>query len=292
LHLSSAEISQITADFSDEREIQQKPQTGSFQEPEYPMKIIWSAITCVALFQISASAQPHEVWLFDQSDTHAGGGGGTLYIYDGAQLHGNNAAAATPEVIDLGGTAQSLALAQTGTVPVRPHMFFFNRSDLYSFSLASFTPVAAPPNTPAPYLVFSRDGFGVADSHGGVLTRGSRYLWVADRAANLMTVVDTSTDLVVNEFSLLSSNSADPAPDLMGISPDGNRAYVTLRGPIPLTGNFAGVNNAVGSTPGLGIIRVTQSGRNGELQAIAPVSHRINGEERADPHGIGVRSKR
>jgi hypothetical protein len=179
LHLSSAEISQITADFSDEREIQQKPQTGSFQEPEYPMKIIWSAITCVALFQISASAQPHEVWLFDQSDTHAGGGGGTLYIYDGAQLHGNNAAAATPEVIDLGGTAQSLALAQTGTVPVRPHMFFFNRSDLYSFSLASFTPVAAPPNTPAPYLVFSRDGFGVADSHGGVLTRGSRYLWVA-----------------------------------------------------------------------------------------------------------------
>ncbi len=164
-------------------------------------------------------------------------------------------------------------------------------SDLYSFSLADFSPVAAPPNTPAPNLVFSRDALGIADSHGGVLTRGSRYLWVADRAANLITVVDTLTDVVVNEFSLLGRSTADPAPDLMGISPNGNRAYVALRGPNPLTGNFAGVNNAVGSTPGLGIIRVMEAGRNGYLQAIAPVSHPIDGVERADPHGIGVRSK-
>ena len=106
-----------------------------------------------------------------------------------------------------------------------------------------------------------------------------------------MTIVDTRTDLVMNEFTLLSPNSADPAPDLMGISPDGNRVYVSLRGPNPLTGNFAGVNNAVGATPGLGIIRVTEGGRNGVFQAIAPVSRMVNGVERADPHGIGVRSK-
>jgi hypothetical protein len=77
----------------------------------------------------------------------------------------------------------------------------------------------------------------------------------------------------------------------MEFSPDGNRAYVTLRGPNPLTGNAPSVNNAVGTTPGLGIIRVTQGGRNGVLQSIAPVSRKIGGVERADPHGIGVRMK-
>ena len=51
------------------------------------------------------------------------------------------------------------------------------------------------------------------------------------------------------------------------------------------------MNNAAGTTPGLGIIRVTEGGRNGVLQAIAPVSRIINGVERADPHGIGVRMK-
>jgi hypothetical protein len=426
------------------------------------MKRILVAMSWLFLLQVSAQARQHEVWLFDQFGTRADGGGGKLYIYDGAELQGNHARAANPEVIDLGAAATDVALAQTGTVPVRPHMFFFNRtetygvlayvatghvlfieartrrpvafidvgeqahaaypaanekyvivanqngkkihriwtdyeqeiflhdpqatldlangvtpnglpkqdpvlrpdnapiclnvdsssryafvtlrggglfvvdvtttpmsivaeydasvihpngcigleaagklyvnsgggsatnpyeSDLYAFRLADFSPVPAPPNTPLRSLVFSRDALGVADSHGGILTRDSRYLWVADRAANLMTVVDTRTDVVINEFTLLSQFSADPAPDLMGISPDGNRAYVSLRGPNPLTGNFAGVNNAVGATPGLGIIRVTEGGRNGVFQAIAPVSHQVNGVERADPHGIGVRSK-
>ena len=99
------------------------------------------------------------------------------------------------------------------------------------------------------------------------------------------------TDLVVNEFSVVSTSSADPTPDLMGISPNGNPGYATWRGPNPLTGNFPGVNNAKGSTSLLGIFRVTESGRNGYLEVIAPVSHLVDRVERADPHGIGVRSK-
>ncbi len=95
------------------------------------MKKFGIALACAVLFQISTTAEQHEVWLFDQSDTRPGGGGGTLYIYDGAELQGKHAAAASPEVIDLGGVATDLALAQTGTVPVRPHMFFFNRSETY-----------------------------------------------------------------------------------------------------------------------------------------------------------------
>jgi hypothetical protein len=78
----------------------------------------------------------------------------------------------------------------------------------------------------------------------------------------------------------------------MGIAPAGNRVFAALRGPNPLTANVPGINNAVGATPGLGIIRVTESGRSGVLQAIAPISHVIGGVELADPHGIAVRRTR
>jgi DNA-binding beta-propeller fold protein YncE len=90
------------------------------------------------------------------------------------------------------------------------------------------------------------------DSHGATLTKHARYLWVADRAANRIIVVNTRSDTVVNEIALAGSVSPDPAPDLMGISPSGNRVYVSLHGPAPLTANVFGVNNAVGSTPGSG----------------------------------------
>ncbi|HEU0294550.1 MAG TPA: hypothetical protein VFR47_17555, partial [Anaerolineales bacterium] len=65
----------------------------------------------------------------------------------------------------------------------------------------------------------------------------------------------------------------------------------TLRGPNPLTGNVPGVNNAVSSTPGLGIVRVERNGERGVLQAIAPVTHIVSGVELADPHGLAVRLK-
>src|SRR5687768_1386198 len=78
----------------------------------------------------------YEVWSIDQSNTRdeTGNGlvtdpadsGGTLYVYDGADMRGHNAAGATPEVIDLGGAARDLAVARTGTPAIRPHMHFFN----------------------------------------------------------------------------------------------------------------------------------------------------------------------
>jgi hypothetical protein len=127
------------------------------------------------------------------------------------------------------------------------------------------------------------------DSHGLLLTRHERYLGVADRAANLV-VIDTATYTVVNEIPLAGAVSADPAPDLLDLSPMGNRVYVTLRGPRPLTGNKPEVNNAKGRTPGLGVIGVRHRGRSGVLQAIFPISNVDgNGMEHADPHGVAVR---
>ena len=164
-------------------------------------------------------------------------------------------------------------------------------ADLYVFHLSDFLHTPNPPNTPAPTLVFSHDDQGFVDSHGAVLTKHDGFLWVADRAANRIVVVNTRRDKVVNEIDLVGMLSADPAPDLMDISPSGNRVFISLRGLNPLTGNAPGVNNAVGSTPGLGILRVQRNGRTGVLQAIAPITHVVNGVELADPHGIAVRHK-
>ena len=403
----------------------------------------------------------YEVWVIDQSNTRDEDGngtldsGGTLYIYQGDDLTGDVAASAVPEALDLGGVARGLCLAQTGTAPVRPHMFFFNRggthaviafvatghvlfmdtatrtpvqcvdvgvqahaavpsndqtfvvvanqngrllqrintnyatntftldnaatldlatcttpsgapcqdpvlrpsnrpicpvidesdnltfvtlaggglfvinskatpmsiigeydknavhpegcggvqannrmyinsggpleADLYSFPLSGYTG-ANPPNTPAPTLTYTHDGTA-SDSHGATRTKHDRYFWVGERFGNNITVIDTGSNAVVNQFSLVGSVSSDPAPDLMDISPSGNRVFVTLRGPIPLTGNNPAFNNAAGSTPGLGIIRVEEGGSRGTFFARVPISRIVDGVERADPHGLRVLSK-
>lgn len=163
-------------------------------------------------------------------------------------------------------------------------------SDLYVFRLSGFSTRPSPPNTPAPTPVFSHDIRGEVDSHGAVLVKG-RFLWLADRAANRIVVVDTETDTVVNEIVLAGWISKDPAPDLLDIAPNGEWVFITLRGPRPLTANVEGINNAVGSTPGLGVVSVSPAGRLGALQAVAPISRIVEDVERADPHGLAVRRK-
>ena len=54
---------------------------------------------------------------------------------------------------------------------------------------------------------------------------------------------------MVNEMDLVGEVRADAAPDSMEISPSWNRVFIAMRGPIPLTGNAPGVNNADGATP-------------------------------------------
>jgi DNA-binding beta-propeller fold protein YncE len=140
-------------------------------------------------------------------------------------------------------------------------------------------------------VVFDHSDRQVKDPHGLVLTKPNRFLWVADRAANLMIVVDTEIDIVANEIKLAGAVSPDPSPDILGISPGGRRVYATLRGPNPLTGNNPEGNTAQGQTPGLGVIRVEHGGRNGLLEAVFRDSNfdSTANKERADPHGVAVR---
>jgi DNA-binding beta-propeller fold protein YncE len=147
----------------------------------------------------------------------------------------------------------------------------------------------AQPNTPAPKLVVSQDDRHHTDAHGVALTKRGRYLWVSDRAGNRVVVIETATDVVVNEFPLAGAVSDDPSPDLLVLSPRGDRMYSGLRGSLPLSGD---PHASTGSTPGLGVIHVEDGGRSGELRAVARIANvDAGGVDRADPHGIALRQK-
>jgi DNA-binding beta-propeller fold protein YncE len=146
-----------------------------------------------------------------------------------------------------------------------------------------------PPNTPAPELLFADVTAEHRDAHGPVATSHEKYVWIFDRAGNVAEVFDAATGLRINTVGLLSNDSADPTPDLGVLSPSGNRIFVSLRGPNPLSGD---PHASTGSTPGLGVIQVDEGGRDGRVKAIARITNPdAAGVERADAHGIALRRK-
>jgi DNA-binding beta-propeller fold protein YncE len=193
--------------------------------------------------------------------------------YDTSVVHGNGCLGAEVPgkmYIDSGGgTAANL-----------------HQADLYAFPVTGYSSTN-PPNTPMPALVFS-DPSEEADAHGATLTKHSKYLWVADRGRNFIWVVDTTTDQIVNTIPLEGDVSDDPTPDLVAVSPNGSHAFMSLRGPIPLT---ADPHVSTGSTPGVGVVKITESGRNGVFEAVAPASNLDGTTQRADVHAMTLRIK-
>ena len=162
-----------------------------------------------------------------------------------------------------------------GGWPVAPLSY-----DVYALDLSNL------PKSVSAKLITSRDE-KVADSHG--MTAAGRYLWSADRAGNNIEVIDTVSNMSVGSINLAGSISDDPAPDLLDMAPDGAYVFVGLRGPNPLTGNDKNVNNAKGSTPGVGVIKVMDGGKGGEFAGVAKITNMKEGKETADTHGLAVR---
>ena len=143
-----------------------------------------------------------------------------------------------------------------------------------------------PPNTPPRELLF-KDDSADRDAHGALATKGQRYVWVLDRAANVAEVFDATSGARINTIALVSPGSSDPTADLGVVSPDGSRLFVSLRGPLPLTGD---PHASTGSTPGLGVIQLTGAGEGGYIKTIVRISNvDAAGVERADAHGIALR---
>ena len=161
------------------------------------------------------------------------------------------------------------------------------QADVYAFPVDGYSPHNAA-NTPAPRLVFSDPSAG-ADAHGAGLTKHGQYLWIADRGRNFLWVVDTVTDAIVNTIPLAGTVSSDPTPDLIAVSPNGSHAFLSLRGPAPLT---ADPHVSTGATPGVGILKVLEGGRRAVFEAVAPASNvDAEGAERADVHALTIRIK-
>lgn len=196
--------------------------------------------------------------------------------YTNAEVHGNGCGG-----IEANGNMYINSGA--GTETGNPSEF-----DVYRFPLSGYS-ASNPPNTPARVVVFSDDTNPLErDSHGSVATKHERYLWVMDRGLNVAEVFDTATDARINTIDL-NGQVSGLAPDLADISPSGNRIFVSLRGPTPLTGS---PHVATGDIPGLGVIQVQDGGKKGFLKSIIPISNiDSTGVERADAHGIRVRLK-
>jgi YVTN family beta-propeller protein len=224
--------------------------------PESTSRFVFVTLRGGGLFVVNGKTTPMEI----------------VGEYDHMTVHGNGCLGAEVPgkmYIDSGGgTAANL-----------------HQADLYAFPTDGFSGLN-PPNTPAPRLVFSDPSEG-ADAHGAALTNHSRYLWVADRGRNFLWVVDTTTDQVVNTIPLEGRVSADPTPDLLAVSPNGSHAFMSLRGPVPLT---ADPHVSTGTTPGVGVLKITAGGRSGVFEGRAPVSNvGADGVERADVHAMAVR---
>ena len=87
----------------------------------------------------------------------------------------------------------------------------------------------------------------------------------------------------MGSFPLAGEHSDDPAPDLFDLSPSGNRMFASFRGPGPASGG----HDAVGTTPGIGVIQVVDGGRRGQVKGVAPIGR--DDQTPPDPHAIRVR---
>ena len=162
-----------------------------------------------------------------------------------------------------------------GGWPVAPLSY-----DVYALTISDL------PKSVSAKLITSRDT-KFADSHG--MAGVGRYVWSADRAGNEIEIIDSLDNLSVGSIDLNGPFSGDPAPDLLDVSPGDAYVFVGLRGPNPLTGNAKEMNNAQGSTPGVGVIKVTEDGKSGQFVGVARITNLKDGKETADPHGLAVR---
>jgi DNA-binding beta-propeller fold protein YncE len=111
------------------------------------------------------------------------------------------------------------------------------------------------------------------DAHGLAASPNGREYWVVNRGTSNAIVVDASTNEVLAEIPFVGKT-----PDIIVFSPDGRYAYITLRGPNPVTMPHL----AVGETPGIAVIDT-------RTRQIVRIVEPARGNANSDLHGIGVR---
>jgi hypothetical protein len=118
-----------------------------------------------------------------------------------------------------------------------------------------------------------RDSQG-GDAHGVRVTPDGSELWMVNRTTSNAIIIDTTTDEVIEEI-----DGFGESPDILDFSPDGELAFITLRGPNPRSGAVHAVN---GDTPGFAVVDVA-------TRELVQIVQPNEGDEHSDFHGIGVR---
>ena len=111
------------------------------------------------------------------------------------------------------------------------------------------------------------------DAHGVWPTPDGAEVWMVNRVTSNAIIIDPDSLEIVEEMEFVGKT-----PDIIAMSPDGSRAYITLRGPQPITAPHV----AVGETPGFAVVDI--AGRE-----LVEVVQPAEGEPTSDFHGIGVR---
>jgi DNA-binding beta-propeller fold protein YncE len=111
------------------------------------------------------------------------------------------------------------------------------------------------------------------DAHGSWLTPDGSEYWMVNRVTSNAIVIDTETLEVIEEIPFVGKT-----PDIVAMSPDGLRAFITLRGPNPVTMPHV----AVGETPGFAVIDV-------EARELLRLVEPARGNDASDFHAIAVR---
>jgi DNA-binding beta-propeller fold protein YncE len=182
-----------------------------------PSKLQRSAFAAVLLAATWASVlakSPYEVWAIDQSNSAGKAYGGTLYIYDGAELErGQAAASAVPEKIDLGAAAAALCLSKTGANPVRPHMLAINARQ--SRAIVSFVAsghvliLDAAARAPIDCIRTSVGAGGARQVHFAIPSPDETYIAVANQNGKLFERIDT--DYATDTYTLNTAAGIDLA---------------------------------------------------------------------------------
>ncbi|HVT43654.1 MAG TPA: hypothetical protein VMT00_04620, partial [Thermoanaerobaculia bacterium] len=114
---------------------------------------------------------------------------------------------------------------------------------------------------------------GGHDAHGSAITPDGREYWLVNRVTSNAVVMDTKTLKIIEEIPFVGKT-----PDIVAISPDSRYAFITLRGPNPVTMPHV----AVGETPGVAVFDIASRK---QIRLLEPAK----GNEKSDFHGVAVR---
>lgn len=111
------------------------------------------------------------------------------------------------------------------------------------------------------------------DAHGVWATPDGKEVWMVNRVSSNGIIIDPRSLEVVAELT-----DVGKTPDIIAMSPDSQYAFITLRGPNPVTAPHV----AKGETPGIAVVSIPE-------RKLIKVVQPAEGNENSDFHGIGVR---